>query len=140
MEVIFSPVYEELGLEIPETWDEFMANNATIAAEADGVAPVMLRTRRDAPGSGSQGSASARRTSEGRSRPERPTADGGRCGLHCPCRRTRARRPNGRRTDHDDTHPRHGYVGARADAELLDSIVMRWDGRMAWIAHVEVDH
>lgn len=35
------PVYEELGLTVPETWDEFMANNATIAAEGDGVAPVI---------------------------------------------------------------------------------------------------
>ncbi|GAA2233846.1 hypothetical protein GCM10010413_36130 [Promicromonospora sukumoe] len=35
------PLYEELGLEVPETWDEFMANNATIAAEGDGVAPVI---------------------------------------------------------------------------------------------------
>lgn len=34
-------VYEELGLEIPTTWDEFMANNETIAEEADGVAPVI---------------------------------------------------------------------------------------------------
>ncbi|MFD7312257.1 ABC transporter substrate-binding protein [Promicromonospora sp. NPDC059942] len=35
------PVYEKLGLEVPQTWDEFMANNATIAAEGDGVAPVI---------------------------------------------------------------------------------------------------
>lgn len=34
------PLYEQLGLEVPQTWDEFMANNATILAEADGVAPV----------------------------------------------------------------------------------------------------
>ncbi|MFI2363983.1 extracellular solute-binding protein [Promicromonospora sp. NPDC019610] len=35
------PVYEGLGLTVPQTWDEFMANNATIAAEGDGVAPVI---------------------------------------------------------------------------------------------------
>lgn len=29
------PTYEELGLEIPTTWDEFMANNAAIAAQTD---------------------------------------------------------------------------------------------------------
>ncbi|MFD2795479.1 ABC transporter substrate-binding protein [Promicromonospora vindobonensis] len=34
-------VYDELGLEVPETWDEFMANNEQIAAEGDGVAPVI---------------------------------------------------------------------------------------------------
>jgi raffinose/stachyose/melibiose transport system substrate-binding protein len=34
-------VYDELGLEVPETWDEFMANNEKIAAEGDGVAPVI---------------------------------------------------------------------------------------------------
>ena len=26
------PLYEELGLEVPTTWDEFMANNAKIKA------------------------------------------------------------------------------------------------------------
>jgi raffinose/stachyose/melibiose transport system substrate-binding protein len=35
------PLYEELGLTVPQTWDEFMANNEKIAAEADGVAPVI---------------------------------------------------------------------------------------------------
>ncbi|WP_159458578.1 extracellular solute-binding protein [Roseisalinus antarcticus] len=33
------PTYEALGLEIPLTWDDFMANNAHIAAETD-VAPI----------------------------------------------------------------------------------------------------
>jgi raffinose/stachyose/melibiose transport system substrate-binding protein len=33
------PVYEKLGLEVPKTWDEFMANNKKIK-EAGGVAPV----------------------------------------------------------------------------------------------------
>jgi raffinose/stachyose/melibiose transport system substrate-binding protein len=33
------PVYEKLGLEIPKTWDEFMANNKKIK-EAGGVDPV----------------------------------------------------------------------------------------------------
>ena len=33
------PIYEELGLEIPTTWDEFMANNEAIA-EAGAAAPV----------------------------------------------------------------------------------------------------
>ena len=33
------PVYEKLGLEVPETWDEFIANNEKIKAEG-GVAPV----------------------------------------------------------------------------------------------------
>lgn len=33
------PVYEELGLEVPKTWDEFIANNEKIKAEGD-VAPV----------------------------------------------------------------------------------------------------
>ena len=33
-------IYEELGLEPPETWDEFMANNATIAEQTD-AAPVI---------------------------------------------------------------------------------------------------
>ncbi|WP_421952917.1 ABC transporter substrate-binding protein [Pelagibacterium sp.] len=37
-------IYEELGLEIPQTWEEFMANNATIA-EA-GYVPV-IQTYRD---------------------------------------------------------------------------------------------
>ena len=32
------PLYEKLGLEVPKTWDEFMANNEKIKAE--GVAPV----------------------------------------------------------------------------------------------------
>lgn len=32
------PLYEKLGLEVPATWDEFMANNAKI--KASGVAPV----------------------------------------------------------------------------------------------------
>ncbi|PUB25994.1 carbohydrate ABC transporter substrate-binding protein (CUT1 family) [Promicromonospora sp. AC04] len=35
------PLYEELGLTVPETWDDFMANNERIAAEGDGVAPVI---------------------------------------------------------------------------------------------------
>ena len=35
------PLYEELGLSVPTTWDEFMANNEKIAAEGDGVAPVV---------------------------------------------------------------------------------------------------
>ena len=35
------PLYEELGLTVPTTWDEFMANNEKIAAEGDGVAPVV---------------------------------------------------------------------------------------------------
>jgi raffinose/stachyose/melibiose transport system substrate-binding protein len=35
------PLYEELGLTVPTTWDEFMANNETIAAEGGGVAPVV---------------------------------------------------------------------------------------------------
>ncbi|SHI77834.1 ABC transporter substrate-binding protein [Wenxinia saemankumensis] len=39
------PTYEELGLEIPTTWDEFMANNARIAEETD-VAPI-AQTYRD---------------------------------------------------------------------------------------------
>jgi len=33
------PVYQKLGLEVPTTWDEFMANNKKIK-EAGGVAPV----------------------------------------------------------------------------------------------------
>jgi ABC-type glycerol-3-phosphate transport system substrate-binding protein len=32
-------VYEELGLEIPTTWDEFVANNAVIAET--GMAPLI---------------------------------------------------------------------------------------------------
>lgn len=39
------PTYEELGLEVPTTWDEFMANNATIAEETD-IAPI-AQTYRD---------------------------------------------------------------------------------------------
>ena len=39
------PTYEELGLEIPTTWDEFMANNAAIAEQTD-KAPV-IQTYRD---------------------------------------------------------------------------------------------
>lgn len=35
------PLYEELGLTVPTTWDEFMANNEKIAAEGDGAAPVI---------------------------------------------------------------------------------------------------
>jgi raffinose/stachyose/melibiose transport system substrate-binding protein len=35
------PLYEELGLTVPTTWDEFMANNEKIAAEGDGVAPII---------------------------------------------------------------------------------------------------
>lgn len=34
-------VYEELGLEIPTTWEEFVANNETIMAEGDGITPVI---------------------------------------------------------------------------------------------------
>jgi len=37
-------VYDRLGLEVPETWDEFMANNAKI--KAAGVAPV-IQTYKD---------------------------------------------------------------------------------------------
>ena len=33
-------VYEQLGLEIPQTWDEFMANNAVIAEQSE-AAPVI---------------------------------------------------------------------------------------------------
>lgn len=33
------PIYDELGLEIPETWDEFMANNAVI--QDAGIVPVV---------------------------------------------------------------------------------------------------
>lgn len=39
------PTYEELGLEIPTTWDEFMANNAVIAEQTD-KAPI-IQTYRD---------------------------------------------------------------------------------------------
>lgn len=39
------PTYEELGLEVPTTWDEFMANNAAIAEQTD-KAPV-IQTYRD---------------------------------------------------------------------------------------------
>ena len=39
------PTYEELGLEVPTTWDQFMANNAAIA-EATEKAPV-IQTYRD---------------------------------------------------------------------------------------------
>lgn len=34
-------VYEELGLTVPQTWDEFMANNEKIATEGEGIAPVI---------------------------------------------------------------------------------------------------
>ncbi|MVA77547.1 extracellular solute-binding protein [Auraticoccus sp. F435] len=34
-------LYEELGLEVPTSWSEFMANNETIAAEAPDVAPII---------------------------------------------------------------------------------------------------
>ncbi|GGL72025.1 ABC transporter substrate-binding protein [Wenxinia marina] len=39
------PTYEELGLEVPTTWEEFMANNAVIAEQTD-KAPV-IQTYRD---------------------------------------------------------------------------------------------
>ena len=39
------PLYEKLGLEVPMTWDDFMANNAKIAAETE-VAPI-AQTYRD---------------------------------------------------------------------------------------------
>ena len=39
------PTYEELGLEVPQTWEEFMQNNARIAEETD-VAPI-AQTYRD---------------------------------------------------------------------------------------------
>lgn len=39
------PTYAALGLEVPTTWDEFMANNAKIAAETD-AAPI-AQTYRD---------------------------------------------------------------------------------------------
>ncbi len=35
------PLYEELGLEVPTTWDEFMSNNAAIAEAKPDVAPVV---------------------------------------------------------------------------------------------------
>ena len=38
------PTYEELGLEVPTTWDEFMANNAAIAEQTD-KAPVIATYR-----------------------------------------------------------------------------------------------
>lgn len=38
------PTYEELGLEVPKTWDEFMANNATIAEKTD-KAPIIQSYR-----------------------------------------------------------------------------------------------
>jgi len=34
-------VYEDLGLEIPTTWDEFIANSEKIKAEGNGVAPIL---------------------------------------------------------------------------------------------------
>jgi raffinose/stachyose/melibiose transport system substrate-binding protein len=34
------PLYEELGLEVPTTWDEFMDNNAVIAEQSD-AAPIV---------------------------------------------------------------------------------------------------
>ncbi|WP_456284741.1 extracellular solute-binding protein [Microbacterium sp. JZ70] len=34
-------VYEELGLEIPQTWDEFVANAEKVKAEASDVAPII---------------------------------------------------------------------------------------------------
>ena len=34
------PVYEELGLEVPLTWDELVANAETIAEQKQGVAPI----------------------------------------------------------------------------------------------------
>ncbi|TCT32658.1 ABC transporter substrate-binding protein [Martelella mediterranea] len=39
------PTYEALGLEIPKTWDDFMANNAVIAEQTD-KAPI-IQTYRD---------------------------------------------------------------------------------------------
>ncbi|QHC61231.1 extracellular solute-binding protein (plasmid) [Rathayibacter sp. VKM Ac-2760] len=35
------PVYEELGLQVPTTWDEFMANSETIKQKLPDVAPVL---------------------------------------------------------------------------------------------------
>lgn len=35
------PIYQKLGLTIPKTWAEFMANNAKIKAAGGGVAPVI---------------------------------------------------------------------------------------------------
>lgn len=35
------PLYEELGLEVPETWDDFVANSETIARERPDVTPVL---------------------------------------------------------------------------------------------------
>ncbi|MDF2581148.1 MAG: extracellular solute-binding protein [Microbacterium sp.] len=34
-------VYEQLGLEVPTTWDEFIANSEKIKAEGGGVAPIL---------------------------------------------------------------------------------------------------
>ncbi len=34
-------VYEQLGLEVPTTWDEFIANSEKIKAEGNGVAPIL---------------------------------------------------------------------------------------------------
>ncbi|WP_350276081.1 extracellular solute-binding protein [Kribbella sp. HUAS MG21] len=40
--VLYSiPVYQKLGLQVPKTWAEFMANNAKIKAAGGGVAPVI---------------------------------------------------------------------------------------------------
>jgi raffinose/stachyose/melibiose transport system substrate-binding protein len=40
--VLYSiPVYTKLGLQVPTTWAEFMANNAKIKASGGGVAPVI---------------------------------------------------------------------------------------------------
>jgi len=40
--VLYSiPVYQKLGLKVPKTWAEFMANNAKIKAQDPGVAPVI---------------------------------------------------------------------------------------------------
>nr|WP_321455820.1 extracellular solute-binding protein [uncultured Cohaesibacter sp.] len=39
------PLYEKLGLEVPKTWQDFMANNARIAAETD--ATPVVQTYRD---------------------------------------------------------------------------------------------
>ena len=42
-------VYDELGLEVPTTWDDFMANNKAIL-DAGGLAPVIQRTAPRPPG------------------------------------------------------------------------------------------
>lgn len=34
-------VYEELGLSVPTTWDEFVANAEAVAEDADGIAPII---------------------------------------------------------------------------------------------------